>query len=201
MERYERIIKRYFKGKHIENENVVYAIGPEFRIIYFNDTWNRFAEENNGQPAISRKWSYGSNIMDAVPDSIKSFYRENYLMALRTGNMWQHDYECSSDALYRLFHQTVYPVKDPESLLIVNALRIESPIGEYHSQSGIPDDRHYRNRYGFITQCAHCRRIENPAAGGRWDWISDWVRKLPEKVSHSLCPTCFNHFYQPEFVK
>lgn len=44
----------------------IYAVDEDFRLIYFNEAYIRFAEENNGEPHISNNFLLGTSILDAI---------------------------------------------------------------------------------------------------------------------------------------
>lgn len=187
-----------FNKDSLANHNdPIVGLWPDFRMAYFNPAWFVFARDNDGEPVITRDWTLGRSIMDAVPDTLKGFYRRAWRTCLSTGIAWSHDYECSSAGLYRLFHQRVYPLGRGEGLLVVHSQRQESP----HAAKDRPESdfasSHYVDRNGFVHQCANCRRIENlTKRPNRWDWVPTLVETPHAQVSHSICPICLD-FYHP----
>ena len=106
-----------------------------------------------------------------------------------------HDYECSSDTVYRRYHQIVYPIGGREGLLVVNSLVVERLNHPDRRPARAADELFYVDENGLIYQCAHCRRVKNVREGERWDWVPEWVKRCPECTSHVFCPTCFRHYY------
>lgn len=178
-----------------EHSGVIYGLWPDFRLAYLNPAWFQFAIENGGEPKISREWQLGSSILDAMTSPVREFYATNYRNSLTTYRVWTHEYECSSETVYRWLHQMVYPLGRREGLLIVNSVRIERPHDPRERMARQAVTAIYRDNNGFMHQCAHCRRVKNLLEVERWDWIPEWVRVVPNAVTHTLCPPCFAHYY------
>ena len=172
----------------------IYGLWPDLRLAYVNPAWHRFAAENGGEPAISTRWKLGACILDAFSQDLGSYYRTAYNRCLELGEPWEHQYECSSKDRYRRFHQTVYPL-GRSGLLVVNSLVVELPHDPAERSPRGPDEPVYRDGYGLIHQCAHCRRVQNLRTAQRWDWVPAWVERIPSPTSHTFCPACFGYYY------
>ncbi len=167
----------------------VYGIWADFRLAYVNPGWFRFAADNDGEPGVSSHWTLGRSILEAMPARLRQFYRGQYASVLRSGTVWTHRYECSSDRIYRVFRQVVCPLSK-EGLLIANSLVVEQPHDAAARPAADADDETYRNRVGVISQCGLCRRVRNQREPERWDWVPAWVKRMPEQVSSAVCPVC-----------
>ncbi len=177
------------------NPNVVFGLWPDLTLAYLNPAWFRFAGENGGEPAISRDWTLGRNVMDAVAPELQPFYREFFGSQLAGGpvvSLRQHEYECSSAEIYRRYVMTVYRLGDGAGLLVVNATSITRP--QYRPPRP-PYEGDYHDPGGWVRQCAHCRCVQHRLEPDRWDWVPFWVVSPPREVSHGLCPLCLDHFY------
>ncbi len=174
---------------------VIYGLWPDFRLAYLNPAWFQFALANGGEPRISRDWRLGASILDAMTSPVREFYAAKYRNALRTYGVWSHEYECSSDTIYRWLHQMAYPLGRGEGLLIVNSVRIERPHDPHERPARRAADAVYRDHNGLTHQCAHCRRVKNLLEVERWDWVPEWVKTAPRAATHTLCPLCFAHYY------
>ena len=179
------------------HSGAVYGVWSDFRLAYLNPAWFRFAHENGGEPSVSRHWRLGASILDGIASPVREFYQAKYRHALRSHTVWNHEYECSSDTLYRLLHQIVYPLGSAEGLLVVNSVRVERAHSQTERPARPADDAIYRDKQGRLHQCAHCRRVKNLLELERWDWVPEWVRVVPPPVSHRLCPSCVAHYYAP----
>lgn len=172
-----------------------YALSPELSLIYLNPAWFRFAKENAGEPAISMRFGLGTPVCAAIAAPLKEFYSGAYLRALETGEAWDHDYECSSADRYRRYHQTVYPLHNRAGLLVVNSLVQDQPHNpETHAPSP-PREERYTGAQGLIIQCCHCRRVQRAAEPELWDWVPAWVKRMPLRTSHGLCPICYEYYW------
>lgn len=178
---------------------VVYGIWQDFRLAYCNAAWFSFAAENRGEPQISADWFLGRSIFDAIPQDLKGFYREKFQSCLVSGQHWTHEYECSSDQVYRKYHQTVYPFQK-HGLLVVNALVVETATRPFEGPADYAGPETYIDEHGFVHQCCHCRRVNNQQKTEQWDWVSWFVTKPNPLTTHGICPHCLNHYY-PEAKK
>ncbi len=168
----------------------VYAVRPDFRLAYLNPAWFRFAEENGGEPEVSRRWSLGAPIMPAISAAFRSFYEIKFRTCLERGEPWIHEYECSSAGVFRKFRQTAYPLKGGCGLLMVHSLAIETVHHPADRSPKIAVESKYRDENGAISQCAHCRRVMNPFRPAGWDWVPAWVERPPSNLAFILCQAC-----------
>ena len=182
-----------FPADGIENSgDTIYVVGPDFQLIYFNQGWSAFASENAGEPAISRNWSIGCCVLDAIPPAIRPFFEENFTKCIRESRPWEHQYECSSPEAFRRFVMHCLPLSDGKRLLIVHSLVQDAPrtLIEHQRVESL-----YRDEDGIITQCCHCRRVRRKEIRLTWDWVTEWVKTIPPKTSHGLCEICFGFYY------
>lgn len=199
MERIDREFKsllRHHDFAYLEaHSGAVYGVWQDFRLAYLNPQWFRFARENGGEPGISSEWGLGRSILDCIPGDIKGFFQGKFQECLSARAVWNYQYECSSDAVYRRYHQIVYPLIDQKGLLFVNSRVVESPMDPRRRPAKAPDQSVYRDDNGFFCQCAHCRRMKNFRDNDGWDWVPEWVKQCPEPTSHTFCPSCFAHYF------
>lgn len=173
----------------------IYALDPDLTVAYHNDGYLAFAKQNQALRTIEREWSLGRNWADALPDCLRAYYKRAVRHCLSEGEVWEHEYECSSAETYRRFHQRIYPLRERAGVLFVNSLLVEVPHDPLVRQSHAPDTPTYADEHGLIHQCSHCRRIGHPGDPNQWDWIPAWVAKAPGPVSHGLCPVCLDYYY------
>jgi hypothetical protein len=195
--KFEKLLRDFDLTSLRDHSGVIYGVWSDFRLAYLNPGWFQFARENGGEPRISSRWRLGTSILDGMTSPVREFYHARYAESLRTYNVWSHEYECSSDAVYRLLHQMAYPLGAGEALLIVNSVRIERTHDPTERPARHADDAVYRDKKGWVRQCAHCRRVKNLLELERWDWVPEWVRVVPHPVNHGLCPLCVAHYYAP----
>jgi hypothetical protein len=113
-----------------EDPSIVYMLGPELRIVYCNRAWDDFAALNGGV-GINRQAVLGASVMEAIVMPLRPFYARGFGGAQRESRAWEHDFECSSPELYRLFRMRVLPLAD-SYLMVENSLRVERPHGPEH---------------------------------------------------------------------
>lgn len=164
--------------------NVTYIVSGDWRVVRVNDAWHSFARDNGGGP-----WREGGSLLDVIPPALLPFYEAGFARARESGQRWEHDYECSSPDLFRKFRMLAYPYGD--SLLVTHSLLIETP----HPAALFRASNAYE-RDGFITMCAHCRRVLAVGGRERWDWVPDYLRRQQPNTSHGLCTGCYTYYYE-----
>jgi hypothetical protein len=190
------VFERLMSGFHCDaiymSHDSICGLWPDLTMAYFNSGWKRFAAQNDGEPAISERWSLGAQVLDAMAAPIRSFFRENFERVLHERRRWEHLYECSSSSVDRRMKMTVYPLGAREGLLAVHSLVQERP----HSPAdGLPLQELYVNQDQLIVQCCQCRRVQRCRDGNIWDWVPEWVDLPPLNTSHGLCDPCFGYYY------
>lgn len=173
----------------------IFALGPDLTFSYFNPAWFEFACKNEGEPSISERFTLGTRIEAAISGEVRHYYLEAFRCVLMKKEVWHHDYQCSTPELYRLYHQSVYPLKNESGLIVVNSLAVEQP----HDPAKSPPHEAVPNLYladtGFINQCSNCRRTQRARQPEIWDWVPALVADMPDNTSHTLCKICFDYYY------
>ncbi len=173
------------------SEDIVCALDDALRIVYCNPAWDRFAAQNDGTACHSIQ-VVGTPLLGSISDPLTRFFRTAFDAVLASGEAFEFDYECSSAQTYRLFRMRIRPIQGPASLLVIHSLRVERP----HDRPSVPpDDARYRSPAGFIVMCCHCRRTKKNVEPSTWDWVPDYVARVPPQVSSGICPTCYAYFY------
>jgi hypothetical protein len=176
----------------------VVGLWRDYRIAYVNPAWDRFAEENGGQPAVREKWDLGACIMDAIPQELQRFYHQLFERSVEkrlnrgTARPVGHEYECPSGSLRRRFHLDVFALGQGAGFMVIHSLVAEEPLDQV---GHAPDRSIYEDQQGVIRQCVHCRRVRTVLDPQRWDWVPAWVESVKPNVSHSLCRICLGYYY------
>lgn len=178
-----------------QQDHTIYALDRDLRLVFMNPAWFRFAHENGAPTAIVEDWDLGRSVLDACPGELRGFYANAYTRVLESDKVWDFDYECSSPEQYRLLHQTVYPLPGGAGLLVVNSPVVTREHDAAERPARAPDAAAYRNAEGALVQCSHCRRIRRNAEQECWDWVPEWVARVPRVTRHGLCSICLNHYY------
>ncbi len=170
-----------------------YILDSQCRFIYCNPAWDRFAK-SNGAPQLTSEAVVGSDLFDAIPDSLRAVYSAAFQEVLNTGLVREQLYECSSPTLFRTFRMRIHLLRPQNWFLVTHVLVSERS----HQEAAEPDPDTYVNSDGLITICAHCRcsrRVDSP---DQWDFVPEYLQLRQEsgmKVSHGLCPVCRVYFY------
>jgi len=195
---FDRLLAPYDRDSLRRHPGTVIALDSDHRLAYLNAAWDRFAEENGGQPAIGRDWGLGAGYFDAIAEPLGAFYRD---LIRRTteeadpSHPVSHVYECPAPRMMRRFQMNLYPLGSGEGVLLVHSLVVEAP----HGSDRAPHDANpdvYEDAEGIVRQCAHCRKVRHTTEADRWDWVPAWVARPPQQTSHTICDVCFAHYYR-----
>lgn len=173
---------------------ISYVLDSQFRIMYCNPAWNRFARLN-GAPQLTSDAMVGSDLFEAIPEVLRAAYADAFQQVLSTGKVWEHSYECSSPTVFREFRMRIHLLKPQNWFVVTNPLSFERP----HTRTARAEANTYVTANGLVTMCAHCRcsrRLDNP---DQWDFVPDYLQLSSVsalKVSHGLCPICRAYFYR-----
>lgn len=178
-----------------KEKDSVYAVSPALELIYFNNGWVDFAVENSSSNVL-KSFPIGRSILEGFSgDVLKQFYVDRFKMVEETGEVSSLDYQCSSVETYREFRQTIYKLRNNLGFLVQNSLKIFMPTDELDLTNYAPSNR-YVQANGFISQCSNCRKVLRADHSEIWDWIPEWVRNMPDNLSHSICPPCYDYYWK-----
>lgn len=200
-QKFEAFLNRFVPQEDLQStSSVIYGIVPEYELAYFNAGWRQFAENNSGEPAISDQWGLGRCVLDAIPGSLRLFYKDLYdrcrQSAFSPREPLQHNFECPSPTQYRLFTMTLYHVEEIDGVLVVNSLRISRPHSEAEIVTQDRLEKEYLQPDGCFEQCLCCRKVKHATEDGRWDFVAEWVDSIPRRMSSGLCGFCVHHYYK-----
>lgn len=169
-----------------------FALSESLDITYCNTGWNNFALLNQGGPEVLGARVVSRNLLDFIPDDLKSYHAGLFAKARALGQPVSHDYECSSATMFRLFRMQIYPLD--QGFAVINSLRLEHP----HDRTPLePNDALYLNSSGLIRMCANCRRTNRTNDPAAWDWVPDYVERVRRNTTHGVCPACLEYYYRP----
>ncbi len=166
----------------IAGDQIACAMAPDLRIIAVSPAWRHFARANGSPRDV-----IGTEYHSVIAEPLRTFFVDAFANVAARGEPWDHDYECSSPEVRRLFRMRVYPLDHGTG--IVHAVRLEEP---YPGAASSPSDAY--EHQGLIVMCAECRKVRNVRAY-RWDWVPAYVRARPANISHGLCPSCAAHYF------
>lgn len=180
-----------------QSTRTICCVDRKLNINHVNPSWVTFALSNGANEANLNKVLLGSSITQAIGGrKIRDFYVQNYTRILDTGEVWRHDYECSTHHEYRLFSQIAYPLKDGEGLIIINSLKVNFPMDQTGRKAHKAIEEYYTQSTGFIVQCTNCRHTLRADDSNAWDWVPEWVERMPKNCNHTICPTCFDYYWK-----
>lgn len=171
-----------------KTDSSILGINRNYQIILFNEGYVRFANQNDGVESLSR-YGLGTNILDAIYGPQKEYYHKFINNCFEQTKHITHEYECSSENVYRLMKLFVYPSHDNKVLLMEHTL-IEKKIHDIIESIKIIDD--YLDNDNIIIQCGQCRRSQHQKTKN-WDWVVSSFTHV--KISHGLCDSCLALYY------
>ena len=156
-------------------------------ILWTNPAWRAFAE-GNGAAGASAGWR---SYFEPIATPLRAFYERAFAEALRTGEVFVQEYECSTPEQRRFFRLRALPVRQ-RGLLVEHAF----VAGERRDdEPRVPPPEHeYRNEHGLLVQCANCRHTRHPSSAA-FHWIAAWAARCPPRTSHGICTTCIGFYW------
>ncbi len=171
-----------------------FALSEPLDITYCNSAWDRFARENGGGAKTLRRNIISRNLLDFVAADLKGYYAELFARSRALGQPVDHDYECSSSQVFRLYRMQIYPLEPGRGFVVLNSLRVERG---HDRTARDPDDAIYRDSAGLMHMCANCRRTRRAHEPEAWDWVPAHLDGELPGVSHGVCPMCLEYYYRP----
>jgi PAS domain-containing protein len=160
------------------------VINADHTIVYCNPAWDSFALQNNGELATSSHVE-GQNLLDYIPSVLHPYYRKLIATTMEEQKVTGRDYTCHSEDAFRMYRLVLIPIPATKLLAMEHTQRIARPM-----DLRPVDYLGYRDGTGHVvTMCAQCRRTKGTQAS-QWDWVPEFVRNPPPRVSHGICPDC-----------
>lgn len=169
-------------------EHSVCIIDPQGEILWTNSAWHAFAAEN-GAAHVSYSWT---SYVAPIPPPLRRFYEDAFREALTSGDVFEHDYDCSSPEVARRFRLRALPI-DARGLVLEHSLVSSLTHSEDHAAE---IEAHYVDESGIVTQCAHCRRVRHPRSGAL-HWVPALVKRPHSRTSHMMCTSCAGFYFGP----
>ncbi len=175
---------------------ISYIVDSDYRVMYCNPAWNRFAEAN-GAPHLTSHAVVGSDLFDAIPEVLTGFYSHAFRQVRSTGHVWEQYLQCSSPASFRMYRMRIHLLKPMDWFAVTNTLVVE----QSHARTAIADAARYLDHDGSINMCAHCRCTRRAISHDQWDFVPEYLRLSADSVisvRNGLCPVCRAYFYRFE---
>lgn len=171
-----------------QDESLAIGVWRDLKTAYFNDAYVEMAKSFGGAGFLE-DWGLGRSVLDAAPEKVRPFLRSLYESALRGEGLVTHSYLCPTPTEQRRFRSTYHPLRDNQGVLVVHRFVIANapPVAEARPETAYRDDE------GIMHQCANCRATK-AQVGSRWDFVPGFIVKMPDSVSHGLCPACETFF-------
>lgn len=197
----------YLSAETLEHENASIAVlDGEDRIVFVNETWERFAARNGGGRSLRAPDVVGSRWLDGIHGTPARAFFATLLAEAKARRGWGVDErgvivrgECNSPEVSRDLVTRLAPIIDPATrrtigMLTLNEIVAERPIEERYPIAR-PDERRYRDGDGLLLQCCGCRRVRVRGDEDLWEFVPDWIATLRRDASHGMCRTCIELYY------
>lgn len=168
--------------------STICALDDALRIVYVNAAWDRFARDNGArwEPGA---WGVGSAYLDAISPEQRPFHASLFDRVRVEREPVVHEYDCSSPDTERRHQMRLLRCRSG-IVLVVHSPVYEVPRGAQRAAF----HETYREDHGYMTRCAHCRRVRRArtpvGAPQTWDWVSEYAGRAPLNTSHALCRVC-----------
>jgi len=170
--------------------------------LFVNEAWNR----GGASAAEDRQALVGTSWLDRFESAeVRRLHAEFLFHALRPAlgarpRPEVHIVERNTSTSAVLVAMKMEPVLlegGPVAVAITHTPVRERPIDEvYPLVARRPEE--YRGPDGVVTQCACCRRVQDPAEEGRWDLVAALLEAPPAGAAQGLCGLCRElHYGQP----
>ena len=166
------------------SENLTCFVDDTSRIVHCNHAWDRAARDNGVEQAVGVRLR-GTSLLDYIPGVLQYHYSKLLERAREKRTIVFTDYECNTPDLFRSFNLSIVPVPESPLLALVHTLLKKSVIP-------YPVCSPATHEYGFessVTMCAQCRRSKR-LRDNIWEWVPDFVRNRPPRVTHGICDNC-----------
>jgi hypothetical protein len=165
----------------------IYWLDRDNRITKVSSTWDSFAEENEGQGAVSTE-VVGKSIWDFVIGDLTRMWFDMLLKLCRLQNFpVERPYRCDTPSLRRYMSMTIHPEQ-------AGALRVEHTVlSTEERETQVFCETAMHNHSALCMRCSICGRVK----AGR-EWAEADSRKPsgdePQKhyltVAYTVCQDC-----------
>jgi hypothetical protein len=181
------------------NSSIMYILEGDSRIIFCNESWDRFALQNAGSH-LDHISVLGTSVMDVAPGILRPYYANLFAKARTSGQIMEHEIEMSSPEMFRLYCMRVLPIGGPylciESTRCVERPQERACALRFKTPSDCEDES------GHVTICCNCRRTQRTTGtiDADWEFVPEFLVIPPPRVRDNLCPTCWAQHYPGDRV-
>ena len=174
------------------SSRVVIGIWPDGTIGYVNPRFDSVAREAGADPAFASSWGVGANYFAACPEIVGARIRSRIAAVLESNAPQEFDYLCPTPHSSATHMVRFYPFAESKALVLVHTLVREVPYPS--SRLHPPVIERYRSAAGIVTQCMHCRCVRVVGDTPVWEFVPEFVERMPENTSHGICDPCLLHY-------
>ncbi|MFA7268836.1 MAG: hypothetical protein WC073_05790 [Sterolibacterium sp.] len=172
-----------------EPSDVVYRLDKDDLLVFFNDQWDSFAEDN-GSPDLIGKNIDKRPIWDFIHDAETRHLHETLLKKARSGKRGLNvPFRCDAPGLRRFMDMDISLLDDGKIEYRCRTIRTEVrepvPLTPGNLKAG----------QSFLRMCSWCKKID--AGNDYWLEIEEAIKvlglfseaRMPE-ISHTMCHAC-----------
>lgn len=168
----------------------VYQVDTEHRIVYVNDEWDTFANENDA-PNLTRDAVLGKVLWGYVFDKeTRHLYRVAIEKVLSEKSSVSFPFRCDAPHIRRHMQMAVSPVDEDRCQFASTIVREEprEPVKLLEADVARSEE--------LLRMCSWCKKLDADEAG--WLEVERGIEKLDlfrtstlPAITHTICPSCF----------
>lgn len=184
---FRRLLAGYDLQALDASDNLVLGVRTDRTIGLRNRAWNEGARRDGASSLADPDARL--HALEPIAGPLRDFYAGLYDAADASSEPVEHEYLCHTPELYRRFRMRMMPLQG--AVLVTHQVMVMRP---HDRPEAPPDPALYREGSGLTRMCAHCRATKRVGTAA-WDWVPEYVEKLPARASHGLCPSCVAWYY------
>jgi hypothetical protein len=166
----------------------IYEVDASDLIVSLNDSWLKFAEDNNSSE-LNRNAVIGKSLWTFISNfSVQALWKDVLTRVRTTSNTYTFPFRCDSPDCRRYLETTVSPLQK-------DGIRFENRVIELQFRDAISiKDSKKEESSELILMCSYCKRIK---AESEWLEIERAIDALQlfetdrSEISHGICDPCF----------
>lgn len=172
-----------------DEAGVRYRIDDRDTIVFVDETWDRFAESNDGAE-ITSSLILGRSLWDFISDEATLQLYQHLVARIRQGRQAKFDFRCDSPSCRRHLAMTIHALPAGSIEFSTQCLRIEERPPMALLARGTT------RSVESLRVCAWCNRIDLSSA--EWLEVEVAVERLKlfessqlPQLTHGMCMACF----------
>jgi len=176
---------------------VIYQIDQNDFLVFFNDQWDLFAQDNDG-PHLKSENIYNRKIWDFIHDAETRHLHETLLKRVRSNNtILNMPFRCDSPTLRRFMEMDILLQVDGKIEYRCRVIKTQLRNAVQVVAGNIQEER------PFLRMCSWCKKID--VGNNSWVEIEDGIaflgllsQAIVPQISHTICEICLGDLEDDE---